>query len=90
MLAPDVVLLTDGGGIAQAALAPIRGAATVARLLCRIAPAASLQLAEVNGHPALIRLNEKIDTVISMRLDDSVVTGLYARNPENLAHLERD
>jgi RNA polymerase sigma-70 factor (ECF subfamily) len=92
ILAPDVVLLTDGGGVAQAALAPITGAATVAQLLGHIAPAAAPQLAPVNGHPALVvRLNGAIDTVIAVRIDDGLITGLYAvRNPEKLSHMERE
>jgi RNA polymerase sigma-70 factor (TIGR02957 family) len=91
ILAPDVILLTDGGGVVQAALAPVAGADTVARVLGRIAAAASLQPAEVNGHPALIiRLNGEIDTVIAVRVDDGLITGLYAvRNPGKLSHMEQ-
>jgi RNA polymerase sigma-70 factor (ECF subfamily) len=92
ILAPDVVLLGDGGGVVQAALAPVVGADTVAHVLGRIAPAASLQPAQVNGHPALIiRLNGEIDTVMAVRIDDGLITGLYAvRNPEKLSHMERE
>jgi RNA polymerase sigma-70 factor (ECF subfamily) len=91
-LAPDVVLLTDGGGLVQAALAPVVGAETAAHVLGRIAAAASLQQAQVNGYPALIiRLNGQIDTVIAMRIDDGLITGLYAvRNPEKLSHMDRE
>jgi RNA polymerase sigma-70 factor (ECF subfamily) len=96
ILAPDVVFLGDGGGIKQAVLRPIVGADKVARLLAtglgRIAAAASLQPAQVNGYPALIlRLNGEIDTVVAVRIDDGLVTGLYAiRNPEKLSHMERE
>jgi RNA polymerase sigma-70 factor (ECF subfamily) len=92
ILAPDVVLLADGGGVVQAALAPVVGAGTVGDVLGRIAAAASLEPAQVNGHPALIlRLNGEIDTVMSLRIDDGLITGLYAvRNPEKLSHLERE
>jgi RNA polymerase sigma-70 factor (TIGR02957 family) len=92
VLAPDVVLLGDGGGVKQAALAPIVGAHAVARVLGRIATAASLQPAHVNGHPALIiRLNGAIDSVIAVRIDDGLITGLYAmRNPEKLSHMDRE
>jgi RNA polymerase sigma-70 factor (ECF subfamily) len=92
ILAPDVVVLGDGGGVVRAALAPVMGADTVAHLLGRIAPAASLQLAQVNGHPALIiRLKGKLDTVMAVRIDDGLITGLYAvRNPEKLSHMERE
>ena len=96
ILAPDVIFLGDGGGVKQAVLRPIVGAGKVARLLAtglgRIAAAASLQPAQVNGCPALIlRLNGQIDTVVAVRIDDGLVTGLYAmRNPEKLSHMERE
>src|SRR5215467_5742236 len=94
ILAPDVVFLGDGG-VVQAVRAPVVGAGRVARLLKagrgRIA-AASLQPAQVNGYPALIlRLNGEIDTVIAVRVDDGLITGLYAvRNPEKLSHMEQE
>jgi RNA polymerase sigma-70 factor (ECF subfamily) len=68
------------------------GAATVARALGRIDPAASLHPAQVNGHPALIiRLKGKLDTVLAVRIDDGLITGLYAvRNPAKLAHMDRE
>ncbi|MGV9328433.1 RNA polymerase sigma-70 factor [Streptosporangium sandarakinum] len=91
VLAPDVVLLTDGGGVKQAALAPVTGAGAVARVLGRIA-AVALRPAHVNGHPALIvRLDGEIDTVMAVRIDDGLITGLYAiRNPEKLSYMERE
>jgi RNA polymerase sigma-70 factor (TIGR02957 family) len=91
-LAPDVVFLSDGGGVVPAALAPVAGAGTVARILGRIAAAASLQPTQVNCYPALIiRLNGAIDTVIAVRIDDGLITGLYAvRNPEKLSHMEQE
>jgi RNA polymerase sigma-70 factor (TIGR02957 family) len=90
LLAPDVVLLTDGGGVVQAALTPVVGAETVAQVLRRIV--ASPQPAQVNGHPALIlRLDGEIDTVMAVRIDDGLITGLYAvRNPEKLSYVERE
>jgi RNA polymerase sigma-70 factor (TIGR02957 family) len=96
ILAPDVVLLGDGGGIVQAVRAPIVGADRVARVLAtgrvRIAAAATLQPAHVNGHPALIlHLNGEIDTVIAVRIDDGLITALYAvRNPAKLSHMEQE
>jgi hypothetical protein len=95
LLAPDVVFLGDGGGIAQAVLAPVVGADRVARVLAigldRI-DATSLQPAQVNGYPALIlRFDGEIDTVVALRIDDGLITGLYAvRNPEKLSHMERE
>jgi RNA polymerase sigma-70 factor (ECF subfamily) len=91
ILAPDVVFLGDGGGLVQAALAPVVGAGPVASVLGRIDAAVSLQPAQVNGYPALIlRLNGEIDTVVAVRIDDGLITGLYAvRNPEKLSRMER-
>jgi RNA polymerase sigma-70 factor (ECF subfamily) len=96
ILAPDVVFLGDGGGVVQAVPVPVVGAGRVARLLAvglrRLPAAASLQPAQVNGYPALIlRFNGEIDTVVAVRIDDGLVTGLYAvRNPEKLSHMEQE
>jgi RNA polymerase sigma-70 factor, ECF subfamily len=88
----DVVFLGDGGGVVQAALAPVVGAGPVASVLGRIGAAVSLQPAQVNGYPALIlRLNGEIDTVVAVRIDNGLITGLYAvRNPEKLSRMERE
>ncbi|GAA3064641.1 RNA polymerase sigma-70 factor [Pseudonocardia yunnanensis] len=96
ILAPDVVLVGDGGGLKQAVPRPIVGSDKVARLLAaglgRVAGAVSMQPAQVNGYPALImRLDGEIDTVVAVRIDDGLVTGLYAvRNPEKLSHMEQE
>ena len=92
ILAPDVIFLSDGGGVVQAALSPVAGADSVAHVLGRIAAAASLQPAQVNGYPALIiRLNGQIDTVMAVRIDDGLITGLYVvRNPEKLSRMEQE
>ena len=96
ILAPDVVLLGDGGGLKQAVPRPVVGADRVARLLAgglgRVAAATSLEPVQVNGYPALmLRVNGEIDTVVAVRIDDGLITGLYAvRNPEKLSHMERE
>ncbi|MEU4480593.1 RNA polymerase sigma-70 factor [Micromonospora sp. NPDC023966] len=96
ILAPDVVLLGDGGGVKQAVLRPVVGADKVARLLVaglgRVAGTMSLGPAQVNGYPALIfRQDDEIDTVVAVRIDDGLITGLYAvRNPEKLSHMQRE
>ncbi|MFB4300311.1 RNA polymerase sigma-70 factor [Actinomadura sp. NTSP31] len=95
ILAPDVVFLGDGGGVAQAALVPIRGVDEVAPLaagLRRFGAAGSLEATQVNGYPALIfRLDGEIDTVIAVHLEDGLIAGLYAvRNPEKLSRMERE
>ena len=95
LLAPDVVFLGDGGGIVQAVLQPIVGAGEVARVLTAGVgnfAAGSLRAAHVNGYPALIlRLGGEVDTVVAVRLDEGLITGLYAvRNPEKLSRLEEE
>ena len=59
-LAPDVVLISDGGGRTKAALRPITGADKVARWLVAVAeqgasiPGLRIEVAEVNGWPAIV------------------------------------
>ncbi|MET8836259.1 RNA polymerase sigma-70 factor [Micromonospora sp. NPDC004540] len=96
ILAPDVVFLGDGGGVKQAVPRPVVGADKVARLLAaglgRIAELMSLRPAQVNGYPALImEQGDEIEAVLAVRIDDGLVTGLYAvRNPHKLSHMERE
>ncbi|NUP03211.1 MAG: RNA polymerase sigma-70 factor [Nonomuraea sp.] len=92
ILAPDVVLLTDGGGIKHAALTPRVGPAIVAEVLRRISPTASLTTEQVNGYPALVvRYDGEVDTVVALRVADGLITGLYAvRNPEKLSYMDRE
>ncbi|MDH6218721.1 RNA polymerase sigma-70 factor [Streptomyces pseudovenezuelae] len=95
ILAPDVVFLGDGGGVKQAVLKPVVGADKVGRLLAtglgRVTDA-QLGLAQVNGFPALVfRFDGEVDTVLAVRIDDGLVTGLYAvRNPEKLSHMDQE
>ncbi|MEV5647775.1 RNA polymerase sigma-70 factor [Nocardia sp. NPDC052254] len=96
MLAPDVVLLGDGGGLVQAVTRPIAGAEQVARVLKvglpRLRTLAALESAQINGRPALIvRIDGKIDDVLTVRVDDGLITGLYVvRNPEKLSRVEQE
>ncbi|MEV4117840.1 RNA polymerase sigma-70 factor [Micromonospora sp. NPDC049645] len=96
ILAPDVVLLGDGGGVKQAVPRPVLGADKVARLLAggwgKVPGVTSLRPAQVNGYPALIvHLDGELDTVVAVRIDDGLVTGIYAvRNPAKLSHMEQE
>ncbi|MFD7434293.1 RNA polymerase sigma-70 factor [Streptomyces sp. NPDC059861] len=96
ILAPDVVLMGDGGGVKQAILRPVVGADKVARLmiggLSRVPGPARLRPTEVNGRPALfLQLDGELDTVVAVRIDDGLITGLYAvRNPEKLSRMDRE
>ena len=95
LLAPDVVLLGDGGGVRQAVPRPIVGADKVARLLTTGLPKltgnAAVEQVQINGSPALIiRLNGEIDDVVAIRIDNGLITGLYiVRNPEKLSRIHQ-
>ena len=92
ILAPDVVLLADGGGVVQAAVVPVVGTVAVANLLGRIGAAGSVRPAHVNGYPALIiRIDGEVAGVLAVRMEGGLITGLYAvRNPEKLSHLRQE
>ena len=92
VLAPDVVLITDGGGVKQAALRPIKGVEKVLRFLAAVTPDDTDNRAEpvmVNGHLGLrLLLDEELDTIATMRIDGDKVTGLYfVRNPHKLGRV---
>jgi RNA polymerase sigma-70 factor (ECF subfamily) len=92
VLAPDVVLVTDGGGVKKAALRPILGRDKVLRFLDAVSAGleAVADVVMVNGAPALrIVLDGELDTVASMVVEEGLVTGLYVvRNPAKLARLD--
>lgn len=96
ILAPDVVVLSDGGGVKQAMPRPVVGADKVARLLAtgldQVRAAASLLPVQVNGYPALLmRIDGEIDGVLAVRVEGGLVAGLYyVRNPEKLSRVERE
>ena len=97
VLAPDVVALGDGGGIKQALPRPVMGADKVAKLMAvGIATfkelGMSMELVQVNGWPALlIRLDGEIDSVLSVRVVDGLVSAIYTvRNPEKLSRMARE
>ncbi|KAB2339336.1 RNA polymerase sigma-70 factor [Actinomadura rudentiformis] len=96
ILAPDVVALSDGGGVKHALLRPIVGADKVARLLTvgwwKRDAERSVELVQVNGGPGLlVRVNGEIDGVVAVRVEKGYVTGAYhVRNPEKLSRVERE
>ena len=52
----------------------------------------SLRPAQVNGYPALlVRLDDRVETVMAVRVEDGLITELYAvRNPEKLSRMARE
>ncbi|WP_433272493.1 RNA polymerase sigma-70 factor [Actinosynnema sp. CS-041913] len=96
ILAPDVVALSDGGGVKHALLRPIVGADKVARLLAvgwwKRDAERSVEPVQINGGPGLlIRVDGEIDGVLAVRVQNGYVTGAYhVRNPEKLSGVERE
>jgi RNA polymerase sigma-70 factor (TIGR02957 family) len=96
VLAPEVVLIADGGGVKQAALRPIIGAEKVIRAFGggsgKYEGRFTADPTVVNGSPALVvRLDGEIDGVMAIWVEDARITGLYyVRNPEKLTRVESE
>ncbi len=90
VLAPDVELVTDGGGLKKAALRPIQGVDKVLRFLAAVVPQDVVTATEdvtVNGRPGLLLLiGDEVDAVVSVEVTDGLVTRLFlVRNPDKVA-----
>jgi len=94
VLAPEVVLLTDGGGLKKAALRPIQGREKVVRFLAAVAGEGSerVDVVLLNGAPALrLWLGGAVEAVVTLVVADGLVSALYlVRNPEKLGSLDRE
>ncbi len=98
VLAPDVTVLTDGGGKARAALRPITGAAKAARFLAAIASRPYMGVsvadmtpepAEINGGPGtLIMAGDRVIAALTLTVSDGRITAVQLlANPDKLAAL---
>ncbi|MER5382510.1 RNA polymerase sigma-70 factor [Streptomyces sp. NPDC002688] len=96
VLAPDVVLVSDGGGVKRAALRPVVGAEKVVRFYLggsgKVDGTITGHPTLANGSPALlVRLDGEIDGIMAIRVEDARITGLYyVRNPEKLTRVESE
>jgi RNA polymerase sigma-70 factor (ECF subfamily) len=89
VLAPDVVLIADGGGLATAALAPVHGAGQVARVLARASQYAFASTTVwLNGAPAGLIEVAGEPAAVSLMVEDGRVSRVYlVRNPRKLTRL---
>ncbi|KUJ66543.1 RNA polymerase subunit sigma-24 [Streptomyces albus subsp. albus] len=92
LLAPDVRLVGDGGGRAQAPVRVLETADRVGRFLAGAAdrlPGAELRLLELNGRlGALVLLAGKPEMAFGLDVADGAIQCVYVvRNPEKLAGL---
>jgi RNA polymerase sigma-70 factor (ECF subfamily) len=96
VLAPDIVLIGDGGGIKQAGPRPIVGASKVARYIVggtgKTKAVITTEPTLVNGGPALVlRMDGELDGVMAARVEGGRITGLYyVRNPEKLTRVNSE
>ncbi|MBU2664837.1 RNA polymerase sigma-70 factor [Actinoplanes bogorensis] len=96
VLAPDVVLVADGGGLRQAMPRPITGADKAARFMLggygRHTNRTTVTEATVNGGPALaVHLDDALDGVMAAVVEGGRITALYyVRNPQKLSRLTRE
>jgi RNA polymerase sigma-70 factor (TIGR02957 family) len=91
MLAPDVVLIADGGGFVRAARKPIVGVERVVAFLARVADVPELVATSAwfNAMPgARFEVGGDV-TAVSLIIDHGRIIRIYAmRNPNKLGHLE--
>ena len=95
VLAPDVVLVADGGGVAQAVRRPIEGADRVTAFLSvfpRVVTESTIDIIWLNGAPAArIHTPRFGTTVVSVDVENGRITRVYAmRNPSKLTRLETE
>ena len=92
VLAPDAVLVADGGGLVAAARRPIEGAERVAALILSAGryPGFEAKVVWLNGSPAgRIDIGGVLDTAVSLAVENGRITHIYAvRNPHKLAGLD--
>jgi RNA polymerase sigma-70 factor (ECF subfamily) len=92
VLAPDVLVVGDGGGLAPTIPKPVRGAAKLAPVMARfaeVAPGARAFIVDLNGGiAARIDPGGENDTAVSFVIEDGRITQIYAiRNPHKLERL---
>jgi RNA polymerase sigma-70 factor (TIGR02957 family) len=91
VMAPDVVLIADGGGIVAAARAPLHGAELVAKLLARANRVAAFETTAVwlNGAPAGRIEVDGHQAAVSLVVENGQITRIYAiANPRKLTRLD--
>ncbi|PSM44400.1 RNA polymerase subunit sigma-24 [Streptomyces dioscori] len=92
VMAPDVVLVADGGGLVPAAPAPVHGVEPVSVLLARVSQVAAVAgttAVWLNGAPAVRIEFGGESAAVSLVVEDGRVTRIYVvRNPHKLTRLD--
>ena len=95
VLAPDVVLVADGGGLVPAARRPVEGMERVAALLSKftlVAPGAEITTLQLNGAVAVrIDLAGESATAVAFVIESGQIVRIYAiSNPRKLTRLGKE
>ena len=92
VLAPDVVVVADGGGLVAAFRRPIAGAERVAGLLLEAFRTLDFEAKAVwlNGSPAArLDIGGEVNTAVGLAVENGRITRIYAiRNPRKLGRLD--
>lgn len=92
VLAPDVVVISDGGGVVTAARRPIVGAERAGALLAQLSTLSETFAARptwLNGAPAgRFEIDGEVNTVVSVTVEDGLISQIFAvRNPHKLTRV---
>ncbi|ASQ99462.1 RNA polymerase sigma-70 factor [Streptomyces sp. 11-1-2] len=92
IMAPDVVMIADGGGVVAAARAPIHGVEEVAKLLARanqVVAAFETTPVWLNGAPAGRLAFDGEPSAVSLLVENGRIARIYVvRNPRKLTRLD--
>jgi RNA polymerase sigma-70 factor (ECF subfamily) len=92
VLAPDAVLIADGGGVVQAVRHPVVGAKKICNLIRgfpKLAPTGVFEPMSVNGAPgARLLVDGEVDTVVGFAFESGRISRIFTvRNPQKLGRL---
>jgi RNA polymerase sigma-70 factor (ECF subfamily) len=95
LLAPDAVLIADGGGVVEAVRQPVVGAKKISNLLRgfrKLAPTGVLEPILLNGAPgARVLIDGQIDTVLGFAFEDGRISRILSvRNPQKLGRVAEE
>jgi RNA polymerase sigma-70 factor, ECF subfamily len=95
VLAPEAVLIADGGGVVQAVLQPVVGAKKICNLLRnfpKAVPNGVLEPMLLNGAPgARLLLDGELDTVVGFAFENGRISQiLTVRNPNKMSRLAQE
>jgi RNA polymerase sigma-70 factor (TIGR02957 family) len=95
VLAPDAVLLADGGGVVQAVRHPVVGAKKIGNLMRSFPKLARNGVFEpmlLNGAPgARLVIDGRLDTVVGFAFENGLISRIFTvRNPDKLHRLAEE